>query len=235
MPLFNCFLLVCSVVISGTTPHNKPTTGRVVNHRIRFFPQRLLALTFDDGPSADVTPRILKTLADHKAHATFFVLGAHARQHPELLRRMIVEGHAVGSHSYSHPAKASPQQAAQELNKTEAAIRAAIGRSPTLFRPPYGIMKGNLARQALARDYTVVLWTISSADTRPISPQVIANNVIHTPNPGDIVLIHDGPGHTSSANALPQILDELGRAGYRFVTIPELIAAWDAWSKKTAR
>jgi peptidoglycan/xylan/chitin deacetylase (PgdA/CDA1 family) len=148
---------------------------------------------------------------------------------------MIAEGHAVGSHSYSHPAKTSTQRAAEELNKTEAAIRAAIGRSPTLFRPPYGIMKGNLARQALGRGYTVVLWTVSSADTRPIGPGVIANNVIHTPNPGDIVLIHDGPGHKASADALPQILDELGRAGYRFVTIPELISAWAAWSKKATR
>lgn len=75
----------------------------------------------------------------------------------------------------------------------------------------------------------VRLWTISSADSNPIGPDVIARNVIHTPNPGDIVLMHDGPGHTATAKALPQILRELSAAGFKFVTVPQLLQAWDQW------
>src|SRR5437763_934557 len=82
----------------GAGPH----IGRVIDHRVRFFPQKLLARTFDDGPSADVTPRILKTLAEHKAHATFFVLGRQVKQNPDLLRQIVAAGHSVGNHSYSH-------------------------------------------------------------------------------------------------------------------------------------
>jgi peptidoglycan/xylan/chitin deacetylase (PgdA/CDA1 family) len=88
---------------------------------------------------------------------------------------------------------------------------------------------GNLTRAALARGYAAVLWTISSADTRSIDADTIARNVIYTPNPGDIVLMHDGAGHQATADAVPRILRELGEAGFKFVTMPELLRAWDIW------
>jgi peptidoglycan/xylan/chitin deacetylase (PgdA/CDA1 family) len=94
---------------------------------------------------------------------------------------------------------------------------------------PDGITKGSLCQTAVKQGYTGVLWTISSADSNPIGADIIARNVIHTPNPGDIVLIHDGAGHTASAKALPQILKELSAAGFHFVTVPELLQAWQQW------
>lgn len=203
--------------------------GQVVRKRVRYFPERMLALTFDDGPDPQVTPVVLATLKRHEARATFFVLGRNVRRWPELVKQAAGEGHAVGSHAYSHPERCSPAEARRQLAETADLIEQATGDRPTLFRPPYGITTGNLCETALGEDYTAVLWTISSADSRPISAVTIAQNVIHTPNPGDIVLMHDGAGHAATAKALEQILTELGATGFRFVTLPELLAAWDRW------
>lgn len=203
--------------------------GRLITARVRHFPRKLLALTFDDGPDPRVTPQVLAALAAYDARATFFVIGENAQQHPDLLRRQVAAGHALGSHSYRHIYRATPAQAASHLDRAAAVIDKATGRRPTLFRPPGGFTNGPLARLAREQGYAVILWTISSADTAGIGPQVIARNVIHTPNPGDIVLMHDGAGHQRTAQALPQILRELTAAGFQFVTVPELLRAWDEY------
>jgi len=203
--------------------------GEVVRNRVRYFPHKLLALTFDDGPDAHITPQILDALADHGARATFFILGRRAEAHPELLQRIVAEGHALGNHSYSHPQRTTAPEAQSELDRTDALIADAAWQKPTVYRPPYGIVDGNLTWAALARGYAAVLWTISSADTRSIDADTIARNVIYTPNPGDIVLMHDGAGHQATADAVPRILRELGDAGFKFVTMPELLRAWDTW------
>ncbi len=203
--------------------------GRLITARVRHFPRKLLALTFDDGPDPTVTPLVLKALAAHGAHATFFVIGENAQEHPDLLRRQVAAGHALGSHSYRHLYKATPTQAASNLDRAAAVIEKATGRRPTLFRPPGGFTSGPLARLAQEQGYAVILWTISSADTARIGPEVIARNVIHTPNPVDIVLMHDSTGHQRTAQALPQILRELTAAGFEFVTIPELLRAWNEY------
>lgn len=208
--------------------------GKLVRSRVRFFPRKLLALTFDDGPDPEITPQVLQTLAKHRARATFFVLGHAAERHPELLRRIVAEGHVLGNHSYSHAARLSAAKAREELQRTSNLIEAASGTTPTLFRPPYGIVNGAFAHAALQAGGTGVLWTISSADSKPIGPEIIARNVVHTPNPGDIVLLHDGPGHRATAAALPRILTELGAAGFQFVTIPQLLQAWAEWSPSTS-
>jgi peptidoglycan/xylan/chitin deacetylase (PgdA/CDA1 family) len=91
-------------------------------------------------------------------------------------------------------------------------------------------MNNPLTQLAVEQGYAVIGWTVSSADTTAhLAPATIAHNIIHTPNPGDIVLLHDGGGHGATAQALPQILKELGAAGWQFVTVPELLRAWDQW------
>jgi len=240
-------LLSASVGVSGLTarPADPPTSGpriqqyippiparyqgQLLTKRVRHFPKKLLALTFDDGPDPEITPRILKTLEEHNAYATFFVRGDNAERHPELLKQIIAGGHEIGDHSYSHEAVNSVDAAKEELRKTDDAIRRATGRDVRLFRPPRGVKNCELARQALKAGYVVALWTISSADSRPIGPDVIASNVIHTPNPGDIVIMHDGEGHAATTDALPKVLDALEKKGYRFVTLPELMGEWDRW------
>jgi len=209
--------------------------GQIIGKRVRFFPRKLLALTFDDGPDPQLTPQILDLLAQHRARATFFVLGEAAEGQVDLLHRMAAEGHAVGVHAFTHVARVTPEQAATSLDRTATIVEKATGRRPTVFRPPYGITDGNLTRLARRRGYAVILWTISSADTRPIGAPVIARNVIHTPNPGDIVLMHDGSGHRATVEALPQILGDLGRSGFAFVTVPELLRAWQEWQAASAQ
>ncbi len=199
--------------------------SKIIRSRVTGIRDKLLALTFDDGPDSVNTPRILDALRHHHAHATFFVLGAQARLHPELVRRIVSEGHALGSHSWSHPSRVSPQRAREEVESTEALLKKVTGQPPILFRPPYGILKNGLASVAQKKGNAVILWTISSADTRPISTRQIADNIIHTPDSGDIALMHDGPGHIKTAEAVPTILDELGRSGWRFVTVPQLLTS----------
>jgi len=206
--------------------------GKLISKRVRYFPTKLIALTFDDGPSSGVTPRVLDALAAHNARATFFVVGGFAKGHPDLLRRIVSEGSAIGNHSYSHPKAVSSSQALKEINRTAEIVRRAVGRNPCCFRPPYGITNGNLARVAEKAGYPVITWTISTADSTHISAEVIARDVLYTPNPGDIVLMHDGAEHRLTADALPVILDRLTAMGYRCVTIPELLRAWDEWLSK---
>ncbi|MDO8588108.1 MAG: polysaccharide deacetylase family protein [Armatimonadota bacterium] len=204
--------------------------GKVVRNRVRRFPDKVLALTFDDGPDRVVTPKVLRTLAKYKVRATFFIIGQHARERTDILRQVAAAGHAVESHSYSHPSRPSKAIAEQELVKTAALIRGATGRNPTCFRPPCGILDNALTRQALKDGYTVVNWTVTSADTsRRATPGMIAGNVIAKLKPGDIILVHDGPGHRKTAAALPIILQQAKKKGFRFVTVPELLNDWDRW------
>jgi chitin deacetylase len=190
--------------------------------------ERVVALTFDDGPSAAVTPRVLDALRSAGARATFFVLGREASRRPELIRRIVREGHAIGSHSYSHPLRVGAAEAETEIAATERAIAAVGAGKPALFRPPFGAVRSPLTRAAARRGYAVVTWTITGADTHPgITAGAIADNLIHTPYPGDIALIHDGAGHGRTADALPRVLSELGAKGWRFVTVPELLDLWD--------
>ncbi len=205
--------------------------GRIVSHRPVGLKAKVLAITIDDGPDPRITPLMLKTLKVHRAKATFFVLGAPASHNPDLLRQMVAEGHAIGSHSYTHSLHPTRSQADLELQRTAEVIRKASGRAPVLFRPPGGDRKSWYCRIAVEQNYAVILWTLSSADTTTKSSDVIANNVIHTPSPGDIVLMHDSSTKSATAAALPRILDELGRDGWKFVTVPEMLRAWEKASQ----
>src|SRR5258708_425634 len=115
--------------------------SRVISHRPNGFNRKLLALTIDDGPDPNITPKMLAALRNHHAKATFFVLGSLADRHPELLKQMVAEGHEIGSHTYTHALHPSREQAVAELGKTAAALNRATGQIATLFRPHGGNMK----------------------------------------------------------------------------------------------
>ena len=206
--------------------------GRVIAHRPAEFDKRILALSIDDGPDPVITPRILAALKAHHAKATFFVLGANAHAHPEMLKHMIADGHEIGSHTYTHALHPSREQADRELDRTGLEIKKHVGSVPTLFRPPGGNMKSWTAKLALQQGYTVVLWTLSSADTATHSPEVIANNIIHTPSPGDNILMHDSASKAATAEALPRVLDTLSKQGWTFVTVSEMVKAWDEFEER---
>lgn len=205
--------------------------GAFVVRRPTGFPDKLLALTIDDGPAPEMTARMLDILKEHDAKATFFVLGCQVERYPDLLRRIAREGHAIGNHSYSHKPRATGQAAEDQVMKTERLVQDLTGQKPTCFRPPNGVTNGPVAKLAAAKGYCVVTWTQSSSDTTSgITASVIERNIAHTPDPGAIILCHDGgPHHEATAEALPEVLRELTDAGFRFVTLPVLLRAWDDW------
>ena len=195
----------------------------------RGMPDRVVALTFDDGPDPVWTPRILDVLARHHAHATFFVIGSQVDRYPALTRRIVAEGHELGVHTFTHPGlSAVPAwRRDAELSLTQAAVAGATGRSPTLMRPPYSSTPDALtaADYAVLRDpgvrrYLIVLADHDSEDWRRRGvPSVLSASAPRAPR-GAVVMMHDGGGDRSqTVAALQVLLDRLGRQGYTFVTV----------------
>lgn len=203
--------------------------GVTVVGRVRGFPERIVALTFDDGPDRANTPLVLDALMKHGAKATFFLIGEQVPANAGLVRRMVAEGHVVGNHSWSHPYRLSDGEGERQIARTEKTIEKIIGRKPACFRSPGGFTNNGIARAAHRRGLPNFLWMVSSADTTHIGSVAIARNVVSAVHPGDIVLMHDGPGHRATALAVPAILSGLAQKGFQCVTVPELCRAWDRW------
>lgn len=199
---------------------------------------RKLAITFDDGPDPRWTPKILDVLKEKNVPATFFVIGLDASQWPQILKREYAEGHAIGNHTYTHPAfdEVSPTQLRWELNLTQRLIGSTLGVKSILFRPPYGIdhqpeYAEEVSLLPVAQDmgYLIVGQKIDPHDWRqPYGKQVpaeeIVDGVLRQAANGNIILFHDGGGDRSqTVAALPQIIDKLRERGYEFVSVPELI------------
>ncbi|MGH8047082.1 MAG: glycosyltransferase [Chthoniobacterales bacterium] len=194
---------------------------------------REVALTFDDGPDPEWTPKILDVLRQWHVHATFFLIGENAEQYPELVRRILAEGHEIGSHTYTHPnlALVSTEQVKLELNATQRLIEGITGRSTTLFRPPYDADSsptdaGQLAPLQIADDmnYLTVLEAIDPQDWAKPGADEIVNGVRDQITRGSIVLLHDGGGDRSqTVEALPKILEYLRERGSRVVSLHKLM------------
>jgi peptidoglycan/xylan/chitin deacetylase (PgdA/CDA1 family) len=203
--------------------------GTIVSRHAHGYKDKIIALTFDDGPDDRTTPRLLAALRKYNAKATFFLLGCNADTYPKSVKMIAAEGHAIGSHSYSHPAYPSEEKASRELTRTAKTFERILGSRPTLYRPTYGITKNWLTKIAVERGYAAVTWTINSFDTDKRAD--IVRNTLANPHPGDIVLLHDGYGRGRTASALPTILARLSAQGYTFVTVPELLERFDAYGE----
>jgi peptidoglycan-N-acetylglucosamine deacetylase len=184
-----------------------------------------IALTFDDGPHATLTPKLLDLLAAHHMKATFFVVGQNAADHPDILRRAIREGHEIANHSWSHPnlGKMSDEAVRRELQKTDDAIFAAIGKHPRLLRPPYGSITAR--QQRWIHDdfgYQIIIWDVDPLDWKRPGPSVVCNRILKETRPGSIVLAHDI--HPPTIAAMPATFDQLDRKGFKSVTVSELLA-----------
>jgi peptidoglycan-N-acetylglucosamine deacetylase len=184
-----------------------------------------IALTFDDGPHATLTPKLLDLLAAHQMRATFFVVGQNAADHPGILRRAIREGHEIANHTWSHPnlGKMSDEGVRRELQKTDDAIFNAIGKRPTLLRPPYGSITPRQKRW-IHDDfgYRIIIWDVDPLDWKRPGPSVVCNRILKETRPGSIVLAHDI--HPPTIEAMPATFDQLDRKGFKSVTVSELLA-----------
>ena len=186
--------------------------------RWRRFPalERLesgVALTFDDGPDPDGTPAVLRALRAAGARAVFFLVGEQVEAHPELARQVAEEGHVVALHGFQHVEHDDLGNAARaDLEHGAAAIAAATGVDPSLYRPPYGRFSEGSYAAARELGLEPVYWSAWGSDWEPIPPERIAETVIRDLDPGAIVLLHDSaryatrPSAAPTAEALPAIL-----------------------------
>ena len=183
-----------------------------------------IAMTFDDGPSATLTPKLLDLLATRHIKVTFFVIGENVAEHPEIVARAAREGHEIGNHSWSHPnfGKMSDDNVRSQLRRTDDAIRSAMGNRPTLMRPPYGSITAR--EKHWIHDefgYRIILWDVDPYDWKRPGPAVVRNRILKETQPGSIVLSHDI--HPGTIEAMPSTLDALEAKGFKFVTVSELI------------
>jgi len=184
---------------------------------------KYVALTFDDGPSSKVTPRILQTLEQHDAKATFFMLGNRVEMYPTIAAQVAAEGHEIANHTFSHPnlKKLSHKEMTEEIEKTNKLIEISTGVTPTLFRPPYGIYSQDILNYTAANNYSTILWSVDSLDWKSRNPAAIKKVILSDITNRSIVLMHDL--HTATAEALPELLMTLKQEGYEFVTVSELL------------
>lgn len=183
--------------------------------------QKVVALTFDDGPDPEFTETILDILKQKQIKATFFVVGENARQNPSLLRRMITERHEIGNHGYTHDY--SQRKLTEEIKQTDQSVYIATGTHTYFYRPPGGFITKSQINVIRNQGYVVTLWSVDSRDWSNPGVNRIVSNVVQKVFPGAIVLLHDGGGFKSqTVSALEQVIDKLNEDGYRFVTLSEL-------------
>ena len=185
-----------------------------------------IAMTFDDGPSAKLTPHLLDLLKERNMHVTFFVLGENAKPHPEILKRALAEGHEIGNHSWDHPqlSKLSDEQVRSQLDRSKEAIMTATGGKPvTLMRPPYGALTKDQRRWVHEElGYKIILWDVDPLDWKRPGPSVVEERILQGTRNGSIILSHDI--HPGTVEAMPDTFDKLLAKGFKFVTVSELLA-----------
>lgn len=189
--------------------------------------QKQVAFTFDDGPDTHFTKQILEILKKEQVPATFFVTGNNVKAHPEMLQRIAEEGHSIGNHSWNHPQlnKMKAASVNQQISTTNDAIQKVTGKKPTLFRPPYGAFNQMVLGEVKKHNMKVILWSVDTRDwDNPTKDEIM--EVFHKQvSPGGIVLQHNAgnAGLKETVNALPNMIHELKRQGYRFVTVDQLL------------
>lgn len=186
--------------------------------------QRLAALTFDDGPHGDKTGDLLTVLRRLQVPATFFLVGKMALRYPELVERMVLEGHELGNHTYNHyRLPLIPlSEVAGELNRTRDVLAGIVGAPTRLFRPPGGEYNDTIQKIIAQEGYSNILWTDDPADYKlGRSASRITELVLRDITPGGIILLHSGLPETTKA--IPEMVSRIRAQGYTFVTCSELI------------
>ena len=184
--------------------------------------KKRIALSFDDGPRAETTPKVLEILKQYNAHATFYIVGSHVEGNEEIIKQIVAQGHELGNHSYSHPllTKKSAEEVYNEVKQTSDLIaKASLGLRPMSLRPPYGGYNKMVADQA---GIAIVNWSIDSLDWKYRDAAKTIEHIKENAHNGGILLMHDI--HAESVEALPAVLEYLKSEGYELVTVTELMA-----------
>ena len=186
-----------------------------------------LYLTFDDGPTADITPWVLDTLKTFNAKATFFCIGKNVKNHPDIFNRILTEGHSIGNHTYSHmkgwrnktPEYIKNFLLAEKIIKSE--IRNQGSKLQKLFRPPYGQIKPQQGTKILEQGYKIIMWDVLSFDwDKTVSQENCLDNVLSKSKQGSIIVFHDSVKASRNMQfALPKVLEHFSNKGFQFKSI----------------
>ncbi len=205
--------------------------GSIIRHVNWRSEEKVIALTFDDGPWLNTTSQILDILKEDKIKATFFLVGQNLKNLPQIGQRVVGEGHAIGNHTWHHWHRPMDEfTAMREIEDTAILLKTTIGVKTDLFRPPNGFLYNGLADYALQRKDVVVTWSVDSGDWHKsgLSVEGLIKRVVEKAKPGAIILMHDGGGDRSkTVQALPEIIKQLTQRGYTFVTVPEMLQMKD--------
>ncbi|MBP1967270.1 polysaccharide deacetylase family protein [Paenibacillus aceris] len=236
----NTSKVVPSPAVAGTTTPDldvgHPPSTTLMNNNVKALyyagPEqgKQVALTFDDGPDNHYTMQILDILKKNNVKATFFIVGENAKAHPEVVKRIVNEGHVIGNHSWDHSdfTKISNEEMNQEINTTQDELNSIVGFRPTLFRPPFGALSSSEIKTITSMGLSIVDWSVDTRDWAGTSTQQIMRNVKKELKPGGIILQHCAIGKKESLSntvkALEQLIPLLKNEGYTFVTVPTLLS-----------
>jgi peptidoglycan/xylan/chitin deacetylase (PgdA/CDA1 family) len=196
--------------------------------------EKVIALTFDDGPWENTTEQVLDILKQNNIKGTFYMVGQAVQAHPEIAKKVVAAGHAIGNHTWRHLMDDMDElTAAEEMGNAARLIYQTTGVRTALMRPPGGNLTGSLVPYSQKKGYSINMWSADSSDYYLSTPLII-DNVLANARPGGIVLMHDGGGDRSqTVAALPQIILSLQKQGYKFVTVPELMQLQAKWQAMT--
>ena len=203
--------------------------------------EKVLYLTFDDGPVPEATPWVLETLKKFNAKATFFCVGDNVRKHPQVFKQVLEHGHSVGNHTFNHMNgwTSVPEEYVENIEKAAEYINS------NLFRPPRGLLR-NPHYQLIKSKYKVIMWNVLSIDyEKKLSPQQCLKNVTRNAKPGSVVVFHDSiKAWKNMSYALPHVLEHFSALGYQFKAIefkqlsqrkPSLLEMWFNYSFQRKR
>jgi peptidoglycan/xylan/chitin deacetylase (PgdA/CDA1 family) len=223
--------VIAMVLVYGYVIPSAPVFGKVYYKGVSH--DKVVALTFDDGPNDPYTSEVLNVLDKYDVKGTFFCVGKNVELYPETAKRMVAEGHVLANHSYTHDANhALTEFGARDLITAENAIYDTVGVKPHLYRPPHGKKSPWELDAVKDQGMIEVTWNISSAELNGATPSSLADNIVRETHPGGIILMHDGYGtqhncekadKSLTVEALPIIIEKLQSEGYTFVTVPELL------------
>jgi len=186
--------------------------------------EKIVSITFDDGPDRNLTPELLDRLKNHEIAATFFCIGRKIRGNENLLKRMQAEGHLIGTHSFSHSNWFdffSPARMRRELENSALAVFEATGKKPILFRPPYGVINPMLTLALNGSGFHVIGFSNRAWDTSSRKKEIILARVMKILKPGDIILLHDTV--PESIEIITNMAEQMKQAGYRIVPLDKLL------------
>lgn len=187
--------------------------------------QKVVALSFDDAPNSEMTPRVLDVLKAHNVKAMFCLIGQEAERNPEIVRRIVEEGHIVANHTYTHSGLftiSGSKNVSAELERCNEVIYSLIGRRPRMFRPPFGVTNPTIGKVVRRMNFYTIGWTIRSLDTiYGDKVEAMCGRVVRKLHPGAIILLHDRCANADRAVAM--LIERIREQGYEIVPLQEML------------